>query len=109
MSVTEPTFQLLMSPLKLEHAGLQPSSTEYEYAQKRYDISLTADTFHVLMSPYVAAAEVGSAHHSSRAKSSAVRLLKTTEGAEGGKAGGDGGVEQLLQLRAQSLIMYAWC
>jgi hypothetical protein len=93
MFVTEPTFQLLRSPLKLEHAPSQPTRSQYEpnAQQKRYDMSLTADTSHVLMWPYVTAAVVELVHHASRAKSSAARLLKTPWGGESGEGGGAGG------------------
>ena len=65
-----------MSSLKLEHAGLQPWPVphELESPQKTYDRSVTAETFHVLMSPYVASAAVRLSHHASRAVSSAVRF-----------------------------------
>ena len=45
-----------MSELKVEHAELQPGNPR---VQNKRDKSVTADTSHVLMSPYVAAAAVG--------------------------------------------------
>ena len=96
MLVTLDTFQLLMSSLKLAQAVLQPRLAQGalevhaasaqqplpELAQKTYDRSSTRDTSHVLMWPYVAAAVAGSAHHASRAASSAVRSANSWPVAE---------------------------
>ena len=75
--VTREVFQLWMSELKVEQAALQPEHHENEHAQNTCDKSVTADTSHVPISPYVTAAAVGSAHHASRATSSAARSAKT--------------------------------
>ena len=82
MSVTRDVFQLLMSSLKLAQAGLQPKLVQREHPQKTCDRSSTRDTSHILMLPYVAAAAAGSAHHASRAASSAVRSANSWPVAE---------------------------
>jgi len=64
----------------------------YATAQKTSEKSVTLETSHVLMWPYVAVAAAASVHHASRAASSSARLPKTLGGGEGGGDGGDGGV-----------------
>ena len=63
----------LRGALKLAQAVLQPELVAHEAAQKTYDRSVTADTSQLPMAPHVAVAAVESAHHWSRAASSAAR------------------------------------
>ena len=62
---------------KLAHAGLQSAHHVPEeqpgYAQKTYERSVSRETSHVPIAPYVAAAAILSVHHASRADSSAAR------------------------------------
>ena len=74
--VTREVFQLWMSELKVEQAVLQPRLVNQDAAQNMYDKSVSADTSHVLMWPYVMAAAVELAHHASRAASSAALSAK---------------------------------
>ena len=53
-------------------------------------MSVTADTCHVLMCPYVAAAAVGLAHHARTAVCRAALLAKTPGGGDGDGGGGGG-------------------
>ena len=74
--VTRDTSHVLTSSLKPEQALLQPELARAGTGQKTNDRSVTADTFHVPIAPYVAAALVESPHHASRAVSRAVRFAK---------------------------------
>ena len=82
MFVTLEVTQLLMSSLKLAQSGLQPKLVEsvklkrQMFAQKTYDRSVTRDTSHAPMWPYVAAAVNEVLHHASRATSSEARSTK---------------------------------
>ncbi len=100
--VTLDTSQALMSSLKVEHAASQ--FVQAECAQKRYDMSLTRETSHLPISPYVARAAAGLAHHKDRAVSRDARsgkryMVPLSPGSAGGAGvygggggeGGDGG------------------
>ena len=87
MLVTRDVFHLPMSSSKLAQAGLQPRLIQYDksYAQKTNDMSVTCETSHALMGPYMAAAADGLAHHASRISSSAARsATKYPPGVAGG-------------------------
>ena len=64
-----------MSSSKVEHAGSQLENKDA--AQKRAEKSVTRETSHVLISPYVARAVFALAHHADRAVSNDARSLKT--------------------------------
>ena len=77
-------FQLLISELNVEQLVLH--RCHLEYAQNSQEKSVMADTFHVLMSPYMAVAVVGSVHHASFALTSAALSVNAYG------AGADGGI-----------------
>ena len=79
-----------MSSLKLAHAGLQSRLALVDVPQNRAEKSVTRDTSHWPIGPYVVAAAVGSAHHASRATSSAARSAKGYAATGGYDGGGDG-------------------
>ena len=86
MSVADETSQLLMSSLKVEHAGLQLLHALEAVVQKRREKSVTCDTSHCSIGPCVARAVAGLAHQSSRASRSELR----EKGWGGGGGGSDG-------------------
>lgn len=79
MVVTLLTSQLPICGLRLAHAPLPPRLEHHELGENRQYMSVIRETSHVLITPYVASAEVGSEHHASRAVYSAALLVKMYE------------------------------
>ena len=88
--------QLLISSLKCAQAGLQPRAGQAQYEQNRYEKSLTCETSHAPIGPYLAKALDVLVHTTSRASSRELRLVNTCGssvlcGTRGGGGDGDGG------------------
>ena len=69
-------LRALMSSLNAEQLLLHPWVAHFVVAQKRYDKSVTMDTFHRPIGPYAAIAASRSSHHASRATRSSARSAK---------------------------------